>query len=55
MKNIPHSETNDLIYEGIATLIKNIFSSNPAETNDLIYEGIATALGISVNSHISRF
>jgi len=38
----PSAETNDLIYEGIAT--SDIFSLRvtPVETNDLIYEGIAT-------------
>jgi|GEM_PF-2243266 len=38
------SETNDLIYEGIATSGQHAHSctvSSP-ETNDLIYEGIAT-------------
>jgi len=36
-------ETNDLIYEGIATLTLRTISLCPAsETNDLIYEGIAT-------------
>ncbi len=36
-------ETNDLIYEGIATVIRdfNVFEFM-YETNDLIYEGIAT-------------
>ena len=38
-----HKETNDLIYEGIATF--HSFSPSNlrySETNDLIYEGIAT-------------
>ena len=37
-------ETNDLIYEGIATWLLQAFncSSFVFETNDLIYEGIAT-------------
>jgi len=37
-------ETNDLIYEGIATSVARIFRRLlSCETNDLIYEGIATA------------
>jgi len=37
-------ETNDLIYEGIATRIKQRFPVAAfSETNDLIYEGIATS------------
>ena len=38
-------ETNDLIYEGIATNSNNVFRHFLflRETNDLIYEGIATA------------
>jgi len=42
IKNII-TETNDLIYEGIATIspFNNIFCLEE-ETNDLIYEGIAT-------------
>ena len=38
-------ETNDLIYEGIATgnyLMLSTFSGRGNESNDLIYEGIAT-------------
>jgi len=35
-------ETNDLIYEGIATNIMYSFRCLDGETNDLIYEGIAT-------------
>jgi len=38
------TETNDLIYEGIAMTWHNIFKFRgdlPRETNDLIYEGIA--------------
>jgi len=37
-------ETNDLIYEGIATINSIMPTPNSAnnETNDLIYEGIAT-------------
>jgi len=38
------SETNDLIYEGIATFYFGfeIHDDLTPETNDLIYEGIAT-------------
>jgi len=41
------SETNDLIYEGIATRrnLPNI-AFGQVETNDLIYEGIATSEGV---------
>ncbi len=35
-------ETNDLIYEGIATNNSNSIFTYNNETNDLIYEGIAT-------------
>ncbi len=37
-------ETNDLIYEGIATfrVLRGIQGAGLVETNDLIYEGIAT-------------
>jgi len=42
----PPAETNDLIYEGIATnpagILKNK-TKRAGETNDLIYEGIATS------------
>jgi len=45
-------ETNDLIYEGIATAaISSFFVRYVAETNDLIYEGIAT----SDNAHCNFF
>ena len=37
------SETNDLIYEGIATTYNNTNVKSKIETNDLIYEGIATS------------
>jgi len=38
------SETNDLIYEGIATAADHAQLHHPGiETNDLIYEGIATS------------
>jgi len=48
----PHRETNDLIYEGIATdpIQKPSRFTLPYETNDLIYEGIAT---IFKNKHLS--
>ncbi len=36
------TETNDLIYEGIATLFLPCICRLFCETNDLIYEGIAT-------------
>jgi len=36
------AETNDLIYEGIATFFFHHFRRLQLETNDLIYEGIAT-------------
>ena len=45
-------ETNDLIYEGIATLPSGSelrVSSPNYETNDLIYEGIATTDGMVLN------
>jgi len=40
-------ETNDLIYEGIATCYPSLdyHASSFSETNDLIYEGIATLRG----------
>ncbi len=41
----PCLETNDLIYEGIATQILDMLSNcSYSETNDLIYEGIATPI-----------
>ncbi len=41
-------ETNDLIYEGIATCPHRVKKLRfPTETNDLIYEGIATNLMVS--------
>jgi len=42
-------ETNDLIYEGIATNPPEVHFSPVfwAETNDLIYEGIATLVPLS--------
>ncbi len=42
---MPFKETNDLIYEGIATDNVStyfLFIVSQFETNDLIYEGIAT-------------
>jgi len=42
------AETNDLIYEGIATaMLNHRLLEPPLETNDLIYEGIATLQIIS--------
>ncbi|MDM7986710.1 MAG: hypothetical protein QUS13_05205 [Smithella sp.] len=44
------SETNDLIYEGIATFgLNTIFWFSRVETNDLIYEGIATAATMHIS------
>jgi len=49
---IPYAlgETNDLIYEGIATLLETdlIVALSETETNDLIYEGIATTIDLCI-------
>ena len=45
------AETNDLIYEGIATVPGTFvikFPRRDTETNDLIYEGIATSVVIII-------
>jgi len=49
-------ETNDLIYEGIATLfgVPVILAAVASETNDLIYEGIAT-LCCALHNNVFRF
>jgi len=44
-------ETNDLIYEGIATMFLLFYVLNAVcETNDLIYEGIATVVALRILS-----
>jgi len=42
------AETNDLIYEGIATVAALWIHTPSIETNDLIYEGIATYDDIAI-------